>query len=364
MRFVGYRIAMTDDQAFKDVFGYPKMVRGLLRWFAGGLHGLSGLVDSLDLTRLERAHEQSILPGTEGTRLGQASDIVWRAPFAGIPEADREPWQQLVMPWECQSEPNYLMPVRMRAYVDGQHLEGLKRRRLPSTGRLAPVLPIVVYTGEQVWPVPARVADLLPSLPGMPRPASPEAAMAGRGLLAGEGYLTLDIGALRQDDFDDSNAASLLARLTSPRPGHASARHARMLLEQLRDEPVGLRKAAFAWIRQVSGLDLGDNDMEALERMQPAQQERHFAGRLRLWHNRLRAEGVAKGLAEGLAHERELLVRQATRKFGAGVAGGLADVLNGVDDTARLAELGDWIIDCKTGDEFAGRISRTGNGRD
>ena len=144
---------MAIDRAFKDLFGYPTMVRGLLRWFVGGLHELSGLVDSLDLDRLERHHEQSILPGA-GQRLAQASDIVWRAPFSGIPESERAPWQQLLMPWECETEPNYLMPARTRAYVDGQHLEGLKRRRMPSTGRVAPVLPIVVYTGGRKWPVP------------------------------------------------------------------------------------------------------------------------------------------------------------------------------------------------------------------
>jgi len=95
------------------------------------------------------------------------------------------------MPWEFQTEPNYLMPLRTRAYVDGQHLERLKRRRLASTERLAPVLPVVVYTGEEAWPVPSRVEHLLPSLPGMPRPSTPEPTLAGRALLSGEGYLTL-----------------------------------------------------------------------------------------------------------------------------------------------------------------------------
>ena len=355
---------MDSDRAFKDLFGYPTMVRGLLRWFAGGLHGLDRLVDSLDLDRLERHHEQSVLPGAEGRRrLAQASDMVWRAPFAGIPESERRPWQQLVMPWECETEPNYLMPVRTRAYVDGQYLEGLKRRRMAAEGRLAPVLPIVVYTGGRKWPVPPRVADLLPSLPGMPRPEAPAPVLVGRGLLAGEGYLTLDIGALRPDDFDDSNVASLVVRLTNPLADHTSAKHARMLLELLRDEPAGLRRAAFAWIREVSGLDLGGEDMEAVERMRPAEQERHFEGELRFAHDRYRAEGYAGGLAEGLARERALLVRMATRKFGARDAARLADLLNGVDDATRLEEMGEWLIECETSADFIGRINRAGNGR-
>ncbi|MYB35916.1 MAG: Rpn family recombination-promoting nuclease/putative transposase, partial [Gammaproteobacteria bacterium] len=214
---------MTNDQAFKDIFGYPAVVRGLLHWFAARLHGLTELVDGLDLSRLERRNEQTMLPGTGGAMMGQASDIVWHAPFAGIVEADRKPWQELVMPWEFQTEPNYLMPLRTRAYVDGQHLERLKRRRLASTERLAPVLPVVVYTGEATWPVPSRVEHMLPSLPGMPRPSAPEPTTAGRALLSGDGYLTLDIAALRPDDFDDGNVMSLLARLTHPRLGEATA---------------------------------------------------------------------------------------------------------------------------------------------
>ncbi len=80
---------MTNDQAFKDIFGYPAIVRGLLHWFAASLHGLTELVDGLDLSRLERRNEQTMLPGTGGAMVGQASDIVWHAPFAGIAEADR-----------------------------------------------------------------------------------------------------------------------------------------------------------------------------------------------------------------------------------------------------------------------------------
>ena len=113
--------------------------------------------------------------------------------------------------------------------------------------------------------------------------------------------------------------------------------------------------------------------MESVERMRPAEQERHFDGKLRFWRDRYRAEdhasgvaegrksGLAEGLAAGLAHERELLLRQARRKFG-GVAG-IAGLLDGVDDAAQLAEMGEWIIDCETGADFIARVNRTGNER-
>ena len=358
---------MTNDQAFKDIFGYPAMVRALLHWFAAGLHGLGELVASLDLARLERRNEQTVLPGTDGRRMRQASDVVWHAPFAGIPDAERKPWQELVMPWEFQSEPNHLMPLRTRAYVDGQHLERVKRRRLGSTERLAPVLPIVVYTGEEAWPAPPRVEHLLPPLPGMPRPASPEAASPGRALLSGEGYLTLDIAALGADDFDDGNAMSLLARLTHPRAGESTPRRARALLELLRDEPPELRKAAFAWIRQVSGLDLGAEDMETVNRLPPAEQERHFAGKYRIWSNQVRAEVRARTRAEmratQLADERERLRMQAELKFDTPTADRLAESLAAIDDGERLVDVARWIIVCDTSEELIGRISQAKNGR-
>ena len=109
--------------------------------------------------------------------------------------------------------------------------------------------------------------------------------------------------------------------------------------------------------------------MAAVERMRPAEQERHFDGKLRFWRDRYRAEGLAEGrasglaegLATGLARERELLLRLARRKFG-GVAG-IAGLLDGVDDAAQLAEMGAWIIDCATGTDFIARVNRAGDGR-
>ena len=72
-----------------------------------------------------------------------------------------------------------------------------------------------------------------------------------------------------------------------------------------------------------------------------------------------REEGVRRGREEGLAEERALLRRLAARRFGAGTAEALAGLLEGVDDTDRLAEIGEMIVDCGTGDELLGRIERT-----
>jgi len=69
-----------------------------------------------------------------------------------------------------------------------------------------------------------------------------------------------------------------------------------------------------------------------------------------------RAEGVEQGRAEGVEQERTLLCRQAARKFDAASGEGLAAALAGVTDPDRLAQVGDWIIECETGGDLLARV--------
>ena len=70
------------------------------------------------------------------------------------------------------------------------------------------------------------------------------------------------------------------------------------------------------------------------------------------------AQGIERGRAEGLAEERALLCRQAARKFGAGTGERLTGLLDGLTDPERLAEVGEWIIECETGTELLGRVKQ------
>ena len=71
------------------------------------------------------------------------------------------------------------------------------------------------------------------------------------------------------------------------------------------------------------------------------------------WLRMEREESRAEGRAEG---ERALLVRQAARRFGDGTAQRLSTLLHRIDDPGRLAEAGDWIVDCETGAELIDRM--------
>ena len=48
---------------------------------------------------------------------------------------------------EVQGEVDHLMALRVRNYVDNHHMELWRGRRFGAVDRLAPVLPIVIYTG-------------------------------------------------------------------------------------------------------------------------------------------------------------------------------------------------------------------------
>ena len=48
--------------------------------------------------------------------------------------------------------------------------------------------------------------------------------------------------------------------------------------------------------------------------------------------------------------------RQTERKFGVETAERLSTLLAGIGEPARLADIGDWIIDCASGDELIARV--------
>ena len=75
------------------------------------------------------------------------------------------------------------------------------------------------------------------------------------------------------------------------------------------------------------------------------------------WSKQLIREGREQGIEQGLAHERPLLRRQAASRFGTDTAEWLGTVLASIADPERLAEVGEWLVRCETGDAFLARIT-------
>ena len=73
---------------------------------------------------------------------------------------------------------------------------------------------------------------------------------------------------------------------------------------------------------------------------------------------------LREGLKQGLAHERALLRRQAASRFGEDTAARLSETLAQVTDPERLAEVGEWLVQCDTGAELLARVAgMAGGGR-
>ena len=56
--------------------------------------------------------------------------------------------------------------------------------------------------------------------------------------------------------------------------------------------------------------------------------------------------------------ERALLYRLTYRRFSEGVTESLKLLLEKIDDTDQLARIGEWILDCKTGDELIHQVQQ------
>ena len=68
---------------------------------------------------------------------------------------------------------------------------------------------------------------------------------------------------------------------------------------------------------------------------------------------RSRMEGRVEGRSEGQA---EVVRRQAARKFGAETAERLAGRLAEISDPERAVEVGEWLLECESGEELLDRV--------
>ncbi|GHU19795.1 transposase [Betaproteobacteria bacterium] len=134
----------SHDARYKRLFSHPRAIRDLLTGFAPG-----PWLEEADFTTLERVNG-SYITDTDKQR---HDDMVWRVKVAGH-------WFWIYVVLEFQSRPDRWMALRMMVYVGllGQHLVREHRKDL-SRGRLPPILPIVLYTGEPAWHAPLNVAD-------------------------------------------------------------------------------------------------------------------------------------------------------------------------------------------------------------
>ena len=311
----------------------------------------------------------------------RSNDIVWRVRFRDGDDADPDAWMHLVLMLEFQSEVDFLMALRCRHYVDSFHLENWRGRRFKATDRLPPVLAFVIYNGASRWSAARRVIDLV--TPGATSDEPPHGLSRANPVFAGDGYVLLDSGRVGADDLKRDNAAALLAGIEHPAPETVAE-----LVVLLRRRVAGrdlssLRELLLGWIQRVVerrlGMNLEMDDMAEVDQLDETDDDAYFAARRKVWEDQYRAEGREQARAEAREQARaeareqaraearagecvRLLHRQAARRFGAAATQPLAAFLESVDDAERLAEVGDWIVDCATAAELIERVEAASQG--
>ena len=116
--------------------------------------------------------------------------------------------------------------------------------------------------------------------------------------------------------------------------------------------------AALVRVGQALTKQLGTAGPEGTPRLSRHRAEGRAQGRAQ-GHAEGRVQGHAEGRVQGRVEgERALLCRLAARRFGDEVAEGLARLLAGWA-SEDLAHVGDWIVECASGDELLRRVRQT-----
>ena len=323
-----------DDPAYKRLFSRPDMVRDLLEGFAA--RGWSGDLDFATLTPLPADYVSEDLRRRHG-------DLVWKVRFRG----DR--WLYLVLLLEFQTTVERAMAVRMLAYTALLYQRLIADRALSEHDALPPVLPVVIYNGRRPWTAAVDVSELVAPSDPVLAPYQPS-----------QRYFLLDEGRAAREGLPRDNLVSALIELETNRGRERVPALLKTLIRLLRErQDDELAQAFQAWVRQVLlPRRFRGRVPESLPRLEEVQTM--LEETVREWTADWVAEGREQGLEQGRAEERALLCRLAARKFDDAAAQRLAAALAEVADPDRLAEVGDWIIECGTADELLDRVAGLG----
>ncbi len=257
------------------------------------------------------------------------------------------------------------MAVRVMTYTSLLYEKLIDDGALREHGKLPPVLPIVIYNGGQRWTAAEDVAAMV--------------AFGGEALAAYQPslrYYLLDEGRAGGDDLPRRNLVSVLIALETNRKREQAPVLLAALIELLRElGDTELTRVFQEWVEQVLvPRRLRGTSLEPLPRLEEVRTM--LAEQVHEWTAEWVAEGREQGLKEGIergiergieqgteqgiergrTEERGLLCRLAARKFDAETASQLSTLLDLLSDPERLAQVGDWIIECETAADLLDRV--------
>lgn len=284
------------DNGYKLLFSHAEMVADLLRGF---IH--EDWVRELDFSTLEKVGAGYVSDGLRN----RESDVVWRLRWGWS-----ERWVYVYLLLEFQSTVDPFMAVRVMTYL-GLLYQDLIRQRLTPSGKLPPVLPVVLYNGNAPWGAALDVAELTETVPGGLERYRPRLR-----------YCLLDEARIAASELEPlQNLAAALFRLERSREPEDVQKVVSALLEWLKEpEQDGLRRAFATWLLQVHlparlpGIEVpeGIGDLQEVKSM--------LAERVKEWTQEWKQagfeEGRQEGLEKGIEEARQILLRELESRFG------------------------------------------------
>ena len=339
---------MDDDGIHKFAYGHDVLFADLLRLVS------PALAAELDFTRAELLPTALVSAG--GSRMKQRyGDMMWRVPRRR--DASDDAPVDLIAVIEFQSTVDQGMATRMRDYCRMlRESPAVRGREEPPP----PVLPLLVYNGNPRWTAPGAVTEL-PTW----------SSKAQRTLAPFQQWDYVLLSLQQQLEVDDKLSHLPLANRSAATMRLQMENTPADLVTRLRAEWKRFRGAADKETRNVLHVwagallaDMGgakstlpsENELDGIEEPIGETGEEHMTtvsqARFAEWFDGIRAEHVAEGIEQGIAQgvergriegERTVLRRLAERRFGDS-AEPLFPLLDKVHSTAKLEEVGEWLV--------------------
>jgi hypothetical protein len=278
------------------LFSEPAMVRDLLTHFVR-----EDWVQALDLDTLERVNQDFT---TEDLR-ERRSDTIWRVRF-------KDDWLYVLLLLEFQSSNDRFMALRLMSYVALLLTDLFKANQLTTSGRLPPVLPLVLYNGDERWTAPVNVAELIEPVPGRLARYTPRLA-----------YLLIDESSYADTELQEARSfcAALFELERSPTHEQALEALHRAIEWAVATKQHGLVRAFAVFVERLYAGKRRGTPVDPTKFPAPEERYAMLAKNVERWIEEFKAEGEAKGRAEGRAEgeakgRAAMLVRFLEHKFG------------------------------------------------
>jgi predicted transposase/invertase (TIGR01784 family) len=287
------------DGGYKLLFSHPEMVADLLRDFVR-----EDWVRDLDLSTLEPVTGSYITPDLSS----RESDVVWRVRWG------RDRFLYIYILIEFQSTVDPFMALRILVYLGLLYQDLVKRQEITRSGKLPPVLPLVLYNGNAPWRAAQEVSELIEEVPGGLERYRPQLR-----------YCLLDEMRLADSELEPlRNVAAGLFRLEKSQGPENLQRVVAALLEWLREPEMAELRRSFAKFLLKNLLPARMPGIEIPEIADLQEVKSMLAERVMEWTHQWKQEGLEEGLQKGrqegqedaLVKAREVLLRDLVKRFG------------------------------------------------